>query len=96
MYTFRKITDSNTQINISIGDSYSYVNREENYESFCKDFENYFQRNHVADLFETSDKDTKNVYAFISFQGKIMPLYKNDHNYIMTENGKTFSNLTYK
>lgn len=96
MYTLRKVTESNTQINLAIGDSYTYVNREQNYEDFKKDFYNYFQKNHIADLDETADKHTKEVFAFISFQGQIYPLYKNDSYYIMTENGKTFSNLSYR
>lgn len=96
MYTLRRITENNTQINLSIGDSYCYVDREHNYEDFQKDFNNYFQKNHVADLDDTADRDTQLVYGFISYQGNIIPLYKNQMNYIMTESGKTFSNLSYK
>lgn len=96
MYTLRRITEDNTQINLSIGESYCYDDREQNYEEFKNHFHNYFQKNHVADLDNTADNDTKLVYGFISFQGNLMPLYKNQMNYIMTESGKTFSNLSYR
>ena len=97
MYTLRKVI-GNDQWNKSIGDEYSFIDRETNYEEFCKAFEKSFTRKHVADLDSESDEFTKNCYAFIVCKGgsEMIPLYKNQYNYIMSESGNTFSNLTLK
>jgi hypothetical protein len=36
------------------------------------------------------------AYAFIYWKDEILPLYKTQYNYIVSENGTTYSNLTYK
>ena len=38
------------------------------------------------------DDDSITIYAFVNS----IPLYRNSSYYIMTESGKTFSNLTFK
>lgn len=95
MYTLRKITKNNYETNINIGNQYGVVLRETNYEEFKKTFEMFFKEQHVADLNEESSEYSKKCYGFILGEDTY-PLYKNQFNYIMTENGKTFSNLTYK
>ena len=97
MFTLRKVID-NIQSNQKLGDDYQVVERETNYDEFCKAYEKFFEKNHVADLDDSSDNYSQNCYAFILHYGgsKITPLYKKQYNYIMSENGKTFSNLTYK
>ena len=80
-----------------LGDQYQYINRETNPEEFRKAFQIVFGKPHVADLDEKSDNYTKNCYGFISTQdGYHRPLYKNQHNWIMTDSGNTFANVTYK
>lgn len=96
MYTLRTILANNKQINQSIGNVYSIVERDFNYQEFCDMFKMVFGRNHVADLDETADNFTKECHAFIQFMGDTLPLYKHSNYYIMTESGKTFSNLSYK
>lgn len=96
MFTLRRVTQSNVEINQVIGDSYTLVDRESSPNNFRVDFEKFFEKPHVADLDPKSDKDTRECYALLHFKGDTQPLYKNDQNYIMTENGKTFKNLTYK
>ena len=81
-------------MNQVIGDGYTYINRETNYDEFCRSFKVYFDKDHVADLDEESDGDTKNCYAFVVNGAFLQPLYKNQKNFIMTESGKTFDNLT--
>lgn len=97
MYTLRNITD-NLEFNTNLGESYSLVERELNYDEFCKTFKVVFDKPHVADLDTESCNFSKNTYAFVICKGgsEIIPLYKKQSNYIMTESGKTFSNLTYK
>jgi hypothetical protein len=93
MYTLRKVID-NIQSNQEIGNDYQVVERFLNYDEFCKAFE----RTHVADLDGTSDNYTKNCYAILTVNGgsSFIPLYMNQQNYIMSDSGKTFSNLTFK
>jgi len=98
MYTLRRISSTGVEMNHAIGDNYTFIHREYNSDEFRRNFELVFEKPHVADLDDTSDDDTKNVYAFVCHHSGsiIQPLYKKQSNYIMTENGKTFSNLTYK
>ena len=83
-------------MNQMIGDGYTLIHRETNYDDFCKTFEAVFQIKHVADLDETSNEDTKDCYAFVCNGLFVQPLYKNHKNFIMTSGGKTFDNLSYK
>lgn len=95
MFTLRRISSQGVSMNFALGAEYTSINRFESYEEFSKAFKHYFGKPHIADLDETSDKDTQKVFCFISNEGgsKIFPLYMNQHNYIMSENGKTFSSM---
>lgn len=97
MYTLRKVID-NIQSNKELGDEYQVVDRETNYIEFCKAFKVIFGIDHVSDLDTTSNNYSETCHSIILFGGgnRIEPLYKNQFNYIMSDNGKTFSNLTYK
>jgi len=83
------------EINQFIGKSYSYIHRDFNPKEFRETFKLVFEKDHVADLDPASDTDTKMCYAFVC-HGEIQPLYKNQSNYIMSESGATFANLSYK
>ncbi|MAX51532.1 MAG: hypothetical protein CMH22_06090 [Methylophaga sp.] len=94
MYTLRKITTDNLESNTSLGNSYNVIHREVSYDEFKLHYEAHFNANHVADLDENATKFTKNCLAFISTEeGKLIPIYKNQYNYIMTESGKTFDKI---
>lgn len=95
MYTLRTITDNNIQQNESIGDKYSWVDKLSNYTEFQKLFLEAFNENHVADLDPTSTTLTKECEGFLLYKGEILPLFSKNRYYIMTESGKTFSNLSY-
>lgn len=96
MFSLRKIIE-NSQTNYVLGIQYQVIERESDYEKFREIFSKSFNYEHAADLDEKSDDYTKNCYAFIVTNDfEPIPLYKNQKNYIMTESGKTFSNLTYK
>jgi len=98
MFTLRTITLDGLECNQSIGDYYVYVSRERNYEAFSIHFEKYFEMKHVADLDGTSDKYTKETYGFLVYQGgsQTMPLYIGQKSFIMTDDGKTFDNITFR
>jgi len=96
MFALRTIIEKR-QYNKALGHEYQIIERDVEYEDFCDFFKETFGYNHVADLDGNSDNYTKNCYAFVITQDfKPVPLYKLQKNYIMTESGKTFSNLTYK
>lgn len=98
MFILRKINGQGLESNIAIGYSYNFVNRETHYEEFCKWYKTIFEKDHVADDDEQSDRFSKDCYGFVVYnQGsEVFPLYKKQRNYIMTGEGKTFSNLTFK
>lgn len=95
-FILRTVTEGNREINQLIGNTYSFVDRDFDYTEFCDSFEKAFGRCHVADLDETANEHTKNVYGFVLWYGESIPLYKDHNYYIMTESGKTFSNLSRK
>lgn len=97
MYTLRTILD-NIQTNNCLGKNYQVIERYTNYEEFQKTYLQFHKKTHVADMDSESNNYSKQTYAFvISNNGsEIHPLYIGNKNYIMTENGKTFSNLTFK
>lgn len=97
MYTLRRIKD-NIQTNEFLGKDYQVIERHSNYEEFEKAYLSFHGKNHVADLDTERDLFSKQTYIFIIHNkgSEITPLYKDSKNYIMTESGKTFSNLSYK
>ncbi|WP_102980126.1 hypothetical protein [Chryseobacterium scophthalmum] len=96
MYTLRTVTSENRQNNQEIGKIYDYVDKDSCYTDFCELFHTAFERKHIADLDDTANHYTKNCFGFVRTTEEIIPLYKDHSYYIMTESGKTFSNLTYK
>jgi len=95
MFTFRKITPSGHEHNLFIGESYVFVNRETQYEEFCRCYKQVFEVNHVADLDEMSNDFSKNCFGLISYNDglDLFPVYKNDINYIMSSNGQTYAKI---
>lgn len=87
MYTLRRVTISNEEINIYLGRSYTVTHKQWSSESFEKDYKT---------LFDAQSETHSKCYAFVHYDGNIQPLYESEGNFIMTENGKTFNNLSYK
>lgn len=93
MYTLRRISGDGLEINQSIGNSYTVIQAISNPNEFSKAFETYFDKEWNIQ----EDNDSKKCYAFIAFEdGTLQPLYKGQRNYIMTIQGTTFSNLTFR
>lgn len=85
MLILRKITKRDAvQINIELGDSYTLIHSEWNKEKFIE---------HKKE-FNSDDE----CYAVIYYNNgnDFIELFKKQWNYIMTGDGSTFSNLTYK
>ena len=90
MFILRNISNG-LESNTILGDSYNLVEKERSPEEFFKAFDNW----EGAIVPRNNESST---YAFILYQegSKMYPLYKNQDNYIMTSDGKTFKNLTFK
>ena len=96
-FILRSVYSDRTEQNKSLGADYQLIHRELNYNEFSKMFNALYQRTHVNDGDELSDINTKQIYAFVIYDGgNVIPLNKDIAYFIMTEGGKTFSNLSYK
>ncbi len=85
MFALRKVTEDGVETNIALGDGYTIVNRE----TSPSDFE----RAMGAAGFDAAD----GIYAIVlTYRGVSIPLYDTHGNYIVTENGATYCNLSYK
>ncbi|WP_347216527.1 hypothetical protein [Chryseobacterium sp.] len=85
MFILRKmVCDQQLESNTILGDLYNVVS-----ENNKKDWDHFMER------WKTFEED---IYLFIVYRNgsEVMPLYKKQANYIMTSDGKTFCNLTYK
>jgi len=84
MFTLRKITGENVQMNISLGKSYDYIGKQESPEAFERTLD-----------FVCKRLNEEIIYAFVSDENgrETYPLYKTHKNYILTENGKTFADV---
>lgn len=97
MFILRIIDRENDEMNLSLGDSYNVVDRFSNYDHFCRCYKLHFGNNHIADLDESSDDISKNIFRFITYgpYGEtLQPINLKHQNYIMTDSGKTFCRLT--
>lgn len=94
MYTLRRISSEGVEMNYYLGKSYTVVDSEKAPERFKED--------HIAcfrELGATDEMAPENLtYAFVGNEDGsfVQPLYKNQRNYIVSESGKTISNLTEK
>jgi len=91
MYTLRKITSKKVEFNQSLGLSYSVFKKQSNEDAFLKMYIDFFQ------LEKEKKVDVGTCYAFVVSENakETYPLFKDEKNYIVNSDGKTFSNLTY-
>lgn len=90
MFALRTIFKDGTQSNTDLGKHYLFVGKFESQEQFDITFYEFYE---VEDI----DKELYNsVYAFVIGEGGrlVIPLYDDSHNYIMSDNGRTFANLS--
>ncbi len=86
MFILRKISSDHVEMNFIVGKSYSLITESGN--------PNDFKR--LSKSFWGKDTEVENTYGFICGEFEPLPLFKNQFNYIMTGDGKTFSNVTLK
>jgi len=95
MFYLRLFSKDQTESNITLGSRYTHIHRHTSYDEFCKMFKSYYAKDHVADLDEGADDDTKNCFAFVwGDSGETIPIRKGRNAYIMTSDGKTFANVS--
>ena len=82
MFALRKISSNGGEINFDLGDYYVLITKERSPEEFEDKMKDH----------PSYDK----TYAYNYCKDEILPLYKTQKNYIVSENGTTYSNLTYK
>ena len=99
MYTLRTFskTNENLESNLFIGKNYEVVDRHCNPNSFNKLYKEVFGKNHEADLSDATTHYAESCQGFIVDESG-MPIYlnKTDKYYIVSSDGKTFANLTYR
>lgn len=97
MYTLRTFNEEGIERNQYLGNSYEYVNREVNSEAFRMLYKKAFGEGHVADLDENATQASKECLGFLTNEkGDLIYLSKKETYYVMSSDGKTFSNLTYR
>jgi len=102
MYTLTEIGHDNVTSNDYLGYGFSFVSKEAATDYFLKSYDAWLGKpdaRNCVDLEESTLQNINdNIFAFVISEGgrEIFPLYKNLHYYIVTENGKTFKNLTFK
>lgn len=86
MFYLRRITKDKTAINITLGESYNWIQKDVSPEQF---------RNIFKDFYSDESDDPDRIDSFIISEGgrNIIPIYNTNNYYIMTENGKTFQSL---
>ena len=88
MFVLRKITSDNREVNVNLGNSYTFTDSEKNNAQFIDMCNIYFG---------SIDMHEVNCYAFITDEvGEFIPLYKTQKNYIMTNKGDTFANVSFR
>jgi len=94
MYTLKEIGSDSVITHDYLGYGFSVVNKETSTEYFDKSYRAWSQ----VDEMDANLKMNDAIFAFVISEGgrEIFPLYKNRFYYIVTENGKTFNNLTFK
>jgi len=95
MFVLREIFEDGSESNRYIGDHYSIYSKFKNKKNFDNCFKDVY-----GELNEGADTPSPNIYAFIQIWGlssdddNIVPLYVKSKNYIVTENGNTYDNIS--
>lgn len=88
MFVLRRVSPRGEQYNSILGKGYTVVYKETNQEAF----DNYCKLNPD----KVTNLEKKETYAVIVYETDGMPLYKTDKNYVMTSDGKTFENISFR
>jgi len=94
MFILRRYTGESSEINQSLGDSYVLVKKDVNFDAFKETYSIFTE----GGSYDLDSPISDNIYMFIVCKkgSEVIPLYRPSTYYIMTENGATFANLTFK
>jgi hypothetical protein len=105
MYTLTEITTTKGNLNYhqEIVDCFTVVNRETSPIEFENSYNCMYGYPKIEQEIESGKKIfelkdiNKDIYCLVVTEGgrKIIPLYKKQYYYVVTENGKTFKNLSF-
>lgn len=99
MFVLRRITGESNECNTCLGESYTYVAKERNESEFYRTYQVHLGNDADTEVTQSlMDSLEDKIYAFVvSENGKeVIPLYRPSSYFIMTSNGKTFDNLTFR
>jgi len=97
MYTLREFNEKGVESNRFLGKSYRFIHRDTNHEEFREAYKIAFNVDHVADLDSDSTSLSSSTYGMLTDEGgSIIVLNKDYVYYILSPNGNTLSNLSYK
>jgi len=95
MFILRQIAENGTETNSPIGDEYTLIQEITSPEEFEEIFNRVLGR--PTNMEKSDDpRGADKIYGFleIGYSENTIPLYYTDVNYIMTEEGKTFANVS--
>lgn len=95
MYTLTEIGKDNVQTHDYLGYGFSVVDKEKSPDEFLKAYMAYAGENVTGITIENIEEP---IFSFVISEGgkEVFPLFFLRRYYIVTENGKTFKNLTFK
>lgn len=82
MFILRQITKDGQISNMILGDRYSLIRKESNPENFIDSIG-------LAD----THPDQEKIFALLTNEDMLYPLYQDFYYYVMTESGKTFETI---
>lgn len=98
MYTLTEVSVENENVTFhqKLGERFSIIEREISQGEFERAYNSYY-RSPENNLFKEKDIN-KDIYCIVVSEGGkgVFTLSKKNFYYIVTENGKTFKNLTFK
>lgn len=85
MFYLRKISGQGVEMNFTLGDDYTLIHNFRNPEEFKEALEIYEATK--------SPKNENKIFAFITGNGRTLPLFQIQQNYVMTGNGDTYAKI---
>jgi hypothetical protein len=97
MFILRFIPENYPAENTILGNNYTITPYMNHQESFMKVYKSYYENLPQAKEESEDSRSFGQVYAFIVSEKTIIPLFiGKGHNYIMTDSGRTFENISFK
>ena len=99
MFILRHVSENGSVTNTILGNNYQFIPYCGQKETFMKTYKNYYENlpQQKEDENKVDSRCFGEVYAFLISEKTILPLFINEcSDYIMTDSGKTFENISFK